>query len=631
MKLIIEDDEGGKKVVPVVRDEITIGRQDGNTIKLSERNVSRKHARIWKDTGSLVNEDLGSYNGVRVNGDKIAGPTPVKEGDLIEIGDYDLGIQGKFEASTGAPAAAPVPTPAKASPAAAPKAAAAAPAPPPSKPAPVAAAPAPAPAPAPAAAPSMDSPMGMGGAGGATAIININKLMAAQPQNVEVRDLPKAEMPRLVGLAGAFYKKEFYLMRTEWKFGRTEDNDMALDHQSVSRQHGKFVLEAEGWKVFDNKSGNGVKVNGEEYVAVAVKPGDNIELGHVKFRFCAPGEKFTPPPEKAEGAPAAPSKALPSAAEMMAGKAGPAPKSSAPAKAAAGGKLPIPLIGGIVAVVVIGIVVAVMMSGGKEKGGGSGGGEAGGTGATGGDAYKQAQAAAAKKDFNSASDLAEKAGDKAPAAFKAKMAAEAAGQEAFEKLEAALASGNGDAAMAAFEKCASESTFYCEKVKAREDAVKASFAKKHLDAARAAKGSNPTACTEAVAKVLARDPNNQEAQAIQGECSPAQAVKAPAAPSKPAASEGPSQKQRDDEATKIIADAIGKVQGGDPGAGVVLFKKCIALKPSKELLGRCWKNLGVSQAKSGDTDGAKESLKKYLNFCGDDCDQIKALITRFGG
>src|SRR6202040_939631 len=32
MKLIIEDDEGRKTVVPLVRDEITIGRQEGNTI-----------------------------------------------------------------------------------------------------------------------------------------------------------------------------------------------------------------------------------------------------------------------------------------------------------------------------------------------------------------------------------------------------------------------------------------------------------------------------------------------------------------------------------------------------------------------------------------------------------------------
>src|SRR5205085_11463042 len=103
MKLIIEDDEGRKTVVPLVREEVTIGRQDGNTIKLTERNVSRRHARLVRDNGFMVIEDLGSYNGIRVNGDRIAGPTKIKEGDLIEIGDYDLGIQGKVEPLTVPP------------------------------------------------------------------------------------------------------------------------------------------------------------------------------------------------------------------------------------------------------------------------------------------------------------------------------------------------------------------------------------------------------------------------------------------------------------------------------------------------------------------------------------------------
>jgi len=75
-------------------------RQDGNTIRLTERNVSRRHARLVKENGNVLIEDLGSYNGVRVNGEKITGRTRIKEGDLVEIGDYDLGIQGKIDAPT---------------------------------------------------------------------------------------------------------------------------------------------------------------------------------------------------------------------------------------------------------------------------------------------------------------------------------------------------------------------------------------------------------------------------------------------------------------------------------------------------------------------------------------------------
>ena len=72
LKLIIEDDEGRKTVVPFVRDEITIGRQEGNTIRLTERNVSRRHARLVRQNGHVLVEDLGSYNGIRINGDNIS-------------------------------------------------------------------------------------------------------------------------------------------------------------------------------------------------------------------------------------------------------------------------------------------------------------------------------------------------------------------------------------------------------------------------------------------------------------------------------------------------------------------------------------------------------------------------------
>ena len=136
-------------------------------------------------------------------------------------------------------------------------------------------------------------------AGGATAIIRVTDVMKAAPE-VEARDLERSQMPRLVGLGGPFRGKEFYLMRSDVKFGRTDENDIVADHQSVSRAHARFVLDEGHWKVFDNKSANGVRVNGEEYAVSNLKPGDVIELGHLKFRFCAPGEKFTPPSEKTE-------------------------------------------------------------------------------------------------------------------------------------------------------------------------------------------------------------------------------------------------------------------------------------------------------------------------------------------
>src|SRR5438094_8445899 len=105
-KLIIEDDEGKTTVVPLIRDEITIGRKEGNTIRLTERNVSRRHAKLMKSNGSITIEDLQSYNGIKVNGDKIGGRATINEGDRIQIGDYQLALKIDRQASAEDPAEA---------------------------------------------------------------------------------------------------------------------------------------------------------------------------------------------------------------------------------------------------------------------------------------------------------------------------------------------------------------------------------------------------------------------------------------------------------------------------------------------------------------------------------------------
>lgn len=97
-KLVISDDEGHTTVVPLLRDEITIGRNAGNAIRLTERNVSRNHARLVKRNGAYIVEDLGSYNGVTVNGERIDTKSELEAGDQLGIGDYDLAFQSDVAA-----------------------------------------------------------------------------------------------------------------------------------------------------------------------------------------------------------------------------------------------------------------------------------------------------------------------------------------------------------------------------------------------------------------------------------------------------------------------------------------------------------------------------------------------------
>ncbi len=275
MKLIIEDDEGRKTVVPLVREdvEITIGRQEGNTIRLTERNVSRRHAKLCRKNGTVSVEDLGSYNGVKVNGDRIQGVYQIKEGDLVQIGDYDLAVQSEEQKheQKHAPSAATAPLPQVSDEAATiqsevPEGEDAAP---------------------PAPAKKHDS----------TSVISGHAVRSARPAR-KIVDIPAESAPRLLLTTTELSGREYACIRSELKIGRTDDNDIAIDHRSISRNHCKVVREDNGeWKVLDLQSANGVKVNGEVYAESALKPGDILELGHLRFKFLAAGEEASSTPE----------------------------------------------------------------------------------------------------------------------------------------------------------------------------------------------------------------------------------------------------------------------------------------------------------------------------------------------
>jgi ABC transport system ATP-binding/permease protein len=280
-KLVIQDDEGKTTVVPLIRDEITVGRKEGNTIRLTERNVSRRHARIMRANGSVAIEDLNSYNGVRVNGSRIQGRVDLHAADRIQIGDYLIEL--KAEAAEGA--ADPygdqktqpiervdpmVATPPAGSPATAGNGAANA-----SvnlgggqiqgQPAPQAA------------------QFGAGAAAsGAAALADTDPGAQAAPQTPA----------RMVILSNNFPGREFELSKPAMVIGRTDDNDIVVNHRSISRHHAKIVQENGRFAIVDLQSSNGVRVNGEDYGKVELRRGDVVDLGHVRMRFVEAGEDF---------------------------------------------------------------------------------------------------------------------------------------------------------------------------------------------------------------------------------------------------------------------------------------------------------------------------------------------------
>lgn len=67
-----------------------IGRSSDCQVTIEDPLVSRQHARILIDGDDATLEDLGSRNGVKLNGVAIKGKAPLKDGDRLRIGTQEL-------------------------------------------------------------------------------------------------------------------------------------------------------------------------------------------------------------------------------------------------------------------------------------------------------------------------------------------------------------------------------------------------------------------------------------------------------------------------------------------------------------------------------------------------------------
>ncbi|MBX3186316.1 MAG: FHA domain-containing protein [Labilithrix sp.] len=250
-KLVIEDDEGKRTVVPLTRDDYTIGRQEGNTIRLTERNVSREHGRIrrrrqgpngagTKPSDAFVLEDRQSYNGLFVNGLRVAHTQDLQHGDLIQIGDYRIVLQDDAASAVE------------------------------------------------------------------TAVIPITTTepdaKATIPMAAAFRGQDLTERPsRFVMLVGPTPGVEYPLDRERMTIGRAEDASISVNHNSVSRLHCEVHALGDGrYEIVDKGSSNGVRVNAVELKRSIIEAGDVIELGDVRFKFVGAGQVFVPGPNESQ-------------------------------------------------------------------------------------------------------------------------------------------------------------------------------------------------------------------------------------------------------------------------------------------------------------------------------------------
>src|SRR5918912_1510909 len=96
-------------------------------------------------------------------------------------------------------------------------------------------------------------------------------------------------------------------LKGDLSVGRTEGNDIVLNHPSVSRKHAKFEVLGDQWWIVDLKSTNGVKVNGNLVAESPIDAGDKISVGSVQLEI-----KARPSPRRRGAPPRSPARARPS-------------------------------------------------------------------------------------------------------------------------------------------------------------------------------------------------------------------------------------------------------------------------------------------------------------------------------
>ncbi|HEY7676456.1 MAG TPA: FHA domain-containing protein [Candidatus Methylomirabilis sp.] len=239
---------GGKTLgkFPMVVDQFTIGRAPGNDILIDNLGVSRRHAVVKVVDGRYLLEDLGSANGTFVNGERLAGPRELQDGDQIAIVKHTLLFQVPREAGT-APTA-PVETAAEQTLYMGP-AAAARPAPP---------------------APQADLPAAPA-------------LPAAPPPPA-----PAAPTARPAGAAKLVLPdlSEVSLTKPTTTFGSGFEADIRADGFMIAKVHARIDKDKEGRCRFVRMGRLGAtKINDQSVETKPLRNGDVIEIGKSKFIF----------------------------------------------------------------------------------------------------------------------------------------------------------------------------------------------------------------------------------------------------------------------------------------------------------------------------------------------------------
>jgi pSer/pThr/pTyr-binding forkhead associated (FHA) protein len=92
---------------------------------------------------------------------------------------------------------------------------------------------------------------------------------------------------RLLICNGGFEGMTYELGQGETLIGRNPTTDITLLDEGISREHAIILYDEDAgqYSVEDLQSTNGTKVNGKRVRSAPLADGDEVQIGHTRFRF----------------------------------------------------------------------------------------------------------------------------------------------------------------------------------------------------------------------------------------------------------------------------------------------------------------------------------------------------------
>ena len=89
-RLVLKSGPNSGQTLDLGTEDVFIGRDVNSTFVVSDPEVSRRHARLYRQGENYLIEDLGSTNGTMVSGQRLTGPYILRPGEIITLGEHTV-------------------------------------------------------------------------------------------------------------------------------------------------------------------------------------------------------------------------------------------------------------------------------------------------------------------------------------------------------------------------------------------------------------------------------------------------------------------------------------------------------------------------------------------------------------